>query len=212
MRVFEETLSGWRSIDIAPLDEDLTLLVTDGQGEPYRFPHPLQAHRGWLGAFGSGNASLVSDAAEMEAVPPHIEAMMGRRFPPPWTVIEHAESYWVQDATGQAVGWFYFRDHPEVARHAGVLTRDEARRMAAKLRPAARAAAARRNRARDVRQWPPGTIEQTGQLGILDANPRSRASRASICLRSPSRDAGRIAPGLFQPDPQHHHCQSASGF
>lgn len=54
----------------------------------------------------------------------------GRRFPPPWTVIEHAESYWVQDATGQTVGWFYFRDHPETARHAGVLERDEARRMA----------------------------------------------------------------------------------
>ena len=32
--------------------------------------------------------------------------------------------------TGQAVGWFYFRHDPEVARHAGVLTRDEARRMA----------------------------------------------------------------------------------
>ena len=57
--------------------------------------------------------------------------MTSRRFPPPWQVVEHAESFWVQDATGQAVGWFYFRDHPEVARHAGVLTRDEARRMAA---------------------------------------------------------------------------------
>ena len=45
--------------------------------------------------------------------------MTARRFPPPWTVIEHVESYWVQDATGQAVGWFYFREHPEVARHAG---------------------------------------------------------------------------------------------
>jgi hypothetical protein len=56
--------------------------------------------------------------------------MTSRRFPPPWTIIEHAESDWVQDATGQAVGWFYFRHDPEVARHAGVLSRDEARRMA----------------------------------------------------------------------------------
>jgi hypothetical protein len=24
--------------------------------------------------------------------------MTGRGFPPPWTVIEHAESFWVQDA------------------------------------------------------------------------------------------------------------------
>jgi hypothetical protein len=41
--------------------------------------------------------------------------MTTRRFPPPWTVVEHAESYKVQDATGQAVGWFYFRRDPEVA-------------------------------------------------------------------------------------------------
>jgi hypothetical protein len=53
--------------------------------------------------------------------------MTGRRFPPPWTVIEHAESFWVQDASGQTVGWFYFRDNPETARHA---ERDEGRRKA----------------------------------------------------------------------------------
>jgi hypothetical protein len=44
---------------------------------------------------------------------------------PPWRVVEHAESFWVQDAHGQTVGWFYFRDHPETARHMGVLERDE---------------------------------------------------------------------------------------
>jgi hypothetical protein len=49
-----------------------------------------------------------------------------RRFPPPWRVVEHTESFWVEDAKGQAIGWFYFRHDPEVARHAGVLTRDEA--------------------------------------------------------------------------------------
>jgi hypothetical protein len=32
--------------------------------------------------------------------------MTGRRFPPPWRAIEHEESFWVQDATGQTVGWF----------------------------------------------------------------------------------------------------------
>jgi len=56
--------------------------------------------------------------------------MTSRRFPPPWTVIEHAESFWVQDASGQTVGWFYFRHNEETARQAKVLTRDEARRMA----------------------------------------------------------------------------------
>ena len=56
--------------------------------------------------------------------------MTGRRFPPPWTVVENAESFWVQDAGGQTVGWFYFRHNEETARQAKVLTRDEARRMA----------------------------------------------------------------------------------
>jgi hypothetical protein len=56
--------------------------------------------------------------------------MTGRRFPPPWTVIEHAESFWVQDASGQTVGWFYFGHNEETARQAQVLTRDEARRLA----------------------------------------------------------------------------------
>ncbi len=31
-----------------------------------------------------------------------------RRFPPPWTIEEHAESFIVRDATGQALGYFYF--------------------------------------------------------------------------------------------------------
>jgi hypothetical protein len=35
--------------------------------------------------------------------------MNPHRFPPPWTVVEHAESYWVQDATGQAVGQIILR-------------------------------------------------------------------------------------------------------
>jgi hypothetical protein len=54
-----------------------------------------------------------------------------RRFPPPWRAVEHPESFWVQHASGQTVGWFYFRDHPETARHSGALERDEARRIAA---------------------------------------------------------------------------------
>jgi hypothetical protein len=56
--------------------------------------------------------------------------MTPRRFPPPWTVVEHAESFWVQDASGQTVGWFYFRTDPLVTKTAGVLLKDEARRMA----------------------------------------------------------------------------------
>ena len=57
-------------------------------------------------------------------------AMTARRVPAPWTAIENAESFWVQDAGGQTVGWLYFRHNEETARQAKVLTRDEARRMA----------------------------------------------------------------------------------
>jgi hypothetical protein len=42
--------------------------------------------------------------------------MNSHRFPPPWTVVEHPESFWVQDATGQTVGWFYFRTDPLMAK------------------------------------------------------------------------------------------------
>jgi hypothetical protein len=57
-------------------------------------------------------------------------AMTARRFPASWTVIENAESFWVQDAGGQTIGWFYFRHNEETARQAKVLTRDGARHMA----------------------------------------------------------------------------------
>jgi hypothetical protein len=56
--------------------------------------------------------------------------MPPRRFPPPWSVVEQASCFAVQDASGQALGWFYFRDEPLVAREARVLLKDEARRMA----------------------------------------------------------------------------------
>jgi len=53
------------------------------------------------------------------------------RFPPPWTVEEHAESFIVRDANGQALGYFYFEDEPQRQMSMKLLARDEARRMAA---------------------------------------------------------------------------------
>ena len=38
-----------------------------------------------------------------------------RRFPPPWVIDEHPESFIVRDATGQALGYFYFEDEPRRA-------------------------------------------------------------------------------------------------
>ena len=42
----------------------------------------------------------------------------------------HAESFWVEDASGQTAGWFYFRNDPLVAKTAGALLKVKARRMA----------------------------------------------------------------------------------
>ena len=57
--------------------------------------------------------------------PLEIELVVRRAFG-----LVHAESFWVQDASGQTVGWFYFRTDPLVANTAGVLLKDEFRRMA----------------------------------------------------------------------------------
>jgi hypothetical protein len=56
--------------------------------------------------------------------------MTSRRFPAPWRVVEMAGYFIVQDATGQNVVWFYFRDDPTVAPSAAVLLKEQARRRA----------------------------------------------------------------------------------
>jgi len=54
-----------------------------------------------------------------------------RRFPPPWTIEENNDAcFIVKDATGQALGYFYFEEEPGRRSAAKLLTRDEARRMA----------------------------------------------------------------------------------
>jgi hypothetical protein len=55
-----------------------------------------------------------------------------RRFPPPWTVEEANNAcFIVRDANGQALGYFYFEDEPGRRSAAKLITRDEARRVAA---------------------------------------------------------------------------------
>ena len=56
--------------------------------------------------------------------------MTNRRFPPPWTVERLPGGFKVVDANGQSLAYFYARDNDYDANTAGVLTMDEARRMA----------------------------------------------------------------------------------
>jgi hypothetical protein len=53
-----------------------------------------------------------------------------RRFPAPWQVEEIPGGYKVLDANGQALAYVYARETANEANVAGVLTFDEARRIA----------------------------------------------------------------------------------
>jgi hypothetical protein len=55
-----------------------------------------------------------------------------RRFPPPWSVEELEGCFVVRDHSGQALAYVYFEDEPG-RRSAAMLTRDEARRIAANI-------------------------------------------------------------------------------
>ncbi len=54
-----------------------------------------------------------------------------RRFPLPWSVEETAACFIVYDSGGQALGYFYYEEEPGRRSAAKLLTKDEARRLAA---------------------------------------------------------------------------------
>lgn len=56
--------------------------------------------------------------------------MANRRFPPPWRVEEHEESFIITDAVGQRLAYLYFEDEPTRRNSVKRLTRDEAWRIA----------------------------------------------------------------------------------
>jgi len=65
-----------------------------------------------------------------------------RRFPPPWTVDETDACFIVRDANCQALAYVYFEEEPDRRSAAHLLTRDEARRIAANIANAGAAAQA----------------------------------------------------------------------
>jgi endo-1,4-beta-D-glucanase Y len=60
-------------------------------------------------------------------------AMTDRRFPPPWSIEETAACYIVRDSDGQALAYVYYEEQPGRRSAAKLLSKDEARRIAANI-------------------------------------------------------------------------------
>ena len=60
--------------------------------------------------------------------------MSPRRFPPPWTVEDSNDAcFIVRDNKGQALAYVFYEAEPGRRTAANLLTRDEARRIAANI-------------------------------------------------------------------------------
>jgi hypothetical protein len=59
--------------------------------------------------------------------------MPARHFPPPWTVDDNGSCFIVRDRNAQALAYTYYEVDPGRRTAANLLTKDEARRMAANI-------------------------------------------------------------------------------
>ena len=60
--------------------------------------------------------------------------MPTRRFPQPWTYEDHNDAcYIVKDVNGLAIAYVYYEEDPGRRTAANLMTRDEARRIAANI-------------------------------------------------------------------------------
>jgi hypothetical protein len=72
--------------------------------------------------------------------------MPARRFPPPWPIEEYDACYIVKDRNAQALADVYYENEPGRRTAANLLTRDEARRVAANIAKFCRSWCGRRYR------------------------------------------------------------------
>jgi hypothetical protein len=59
--------------------------------------------------------------------------MTARHLPPPWSVEDNGACFIVRDSNGQPLAYVYYEEEPGRRNAAGLLTRDEARRIAANI-------------------------------------------------------------------------------
>jgi hypothetical protein len=54
-----------------------------------------------------------------------------RRFPPPWSIEDIGAAFVVKDSAGQKLSYIYYEEEPGRRSSAKLLSKDEARRIAA---------------------------------------------------------------------------------
>jgi hypothetical protein len=59
--------------------------------------------------------------------------MPQRRFPPPWSVEQQDACFILRDASGQQIAYVYYESEPGRRSAAKLLSKDEARRIAANI-------------------------------------------------------------------------------
>src|SRR5215469_2049336 len=88
----------------------------------------------WVGNARKIPNAVLGSVGRVERQPTAIIPDIGRHFPPPWSAEVQPNCYVVRDANGQQIAYIYYSNDPERRTAAKLLSKDEARRIAANKR------------------------------------------------------------------------------